>query len=91
MTPPAGPTPDLPLAERLLTLVGGADNVEALTHCWARLRFVLRDPVAAHDGAVGALEEVAIVVRQSGQFTVALRAGLLDTYAALRTLLDTRA
>ena len=88
--PDQAPGPD-DLAAHLLALVGGPDNVQALTHCWARLRFVLHDPAVPDDDAVTALDEVAIVVRQSGQFQVALRTGLLPTYDALRALLDSPA
>lgn len=72
------------LADRLLPLVGGPANVAEFTHCWARLRFVLHDDGAADDAGLGALPQVAIVVRQHGQLQVALRGDLLTTYAALR-------
>ncbi|MBU4335618.1 MAG: PTS transporter subunit EIIB [Actinobacteria bacterium] len=75
------------LATRLLGLVGGPDNVVELTHCWARLRFVLRDEAMADDHAIGALDQVAVVVRQHGQLQVALMRGLLETYDALRSQL----
>ena len=31
------------VAETILNLVGGADNVKEVTHCFTRLRFVLKD------------------------------------------------
>lgn len=73
------------LAGRLLALVGGPANVVELTHCWARLRFVLHDDLAADEPGIDALPQVAIVVRQRGQLQVALRSGLLEVYEALRT------
>jgi phosphotransferase system IIB component len=73
------------LAARLLTLVGGPRNIAELTHCWGRLRFVLRDDAAADEPGIESLPQVAIVVRQRGQLQVALRSGLLETYDALRT------
>jgi phosphotransferase system IIB component len=54
-------------APRLLRLVGGTANVATLTHCMARLRFVLHDDTLADDRAIEALPEVVLVVRQSGQ------------------------
>ncbi|MEU1159667.1 PTS glucose/sucrose transporter subunit IIB [Streptomyces sp. NPDC005921] len=54
-------------APRLLRLVGGTANVSELTHCMARLRFVLHDDTLADDRAIEALPEVVLVVRQSGQ------------------------
>ena len=89
--PMVGTEDRIPTLREVLDLVGGPGNVQTLTHCWARLRFVLRDPALADDDAVAALDEVAIVVRQSGQFQVALRTGLLPTYDALRALLDSPA
>jgi phosphotransferase system IIB component len=75
------------LAERLLAAVGGPDNVESLTRCWARLRFVLRDPGLVDQSAVGDMGEVAIAVQQRGQYQIALRSGLLETYDELTLLL----
>ncbi|MGN8244265.1 PTS glucose/sucrose transporter subunit IIB [Cellulomonas soli] len=71
------------LAAQVLRLVGGPANVERLTHCWARLRFVLRDDTVADDAALGALPGVVMVVRQSGQLQVALQGGPLAVHAAL--------
>lgn len=31
-------------AERLLELVGGKDNIAAVSHCMTRMRFVLKEP-----------------------------------------------
>lgn len=31
-------------ATELLKLVGGKENIQAVTHCVTRMRFVLRDP-----------------------------------------------
>lgn len=36
-------------AETILKLVGGADNVEEVTHCFTRLRFVLKDESIPRD------------------------------------------
>jgi phosphotransferase system IIB component len=41
------------LAEELLAAVGGAQNVVALTRCWARLRFELHDPSVADEDVFG--------------------------------------
>lgn len=76
-----------PLARQILALVGGADNVERLSHCYSRLRFLLHDDAAADEGALGALPDVVIVVRQGGQLQIALRSGVLRTYADVAALL----
>lgn len=75
------------LAETLLAAVGGPANVTALTRCWARLRFELVDPAAVDTARVGDLPEVVIAVHQHGQYQVALRSGLLETFDELTVLL----
>ena len=72
-----------PAATEVLALVGGADNVAALSHCWARLRFTLYDDAAADESALGALPGVVMVVRQGGQLHVALRSGVLEVHDAV--------
>jgi phosphotransferase system IIB component len=75
------------VAAQLLDAVGGAGNVDSLSRCWARLRFVLKDPALVDQPAIDALDEVAIAVTQSGQFQIALRRGLLETFDELTVLL----
>ncbi|HET9648853.1 MAG TPA: PTS transporter subunit EIIB [Microlunatus sp.] len=75
------------VAAQLLAAVGGAGNVDSLTRCWARLRFVLNDPALVDEVAVDALDEVAIAVHQRGQYQIALRRGLLETFDELTVLL----
>ncbi|WP_326582660.1 PTS transporter subunit EIIB [Streptomyces sp. NBC_00481] len=64
------PGPDF--ASQVIRLVGGARNIATLTHCMARLRFVLHDDSLADDEALQALPEVVVVVRQGGQVQLAL-------------------
>ncbi|MEU2543980.1 glucose PTS transporter subunit IIA [Streptomyces roseolus] len=54
------------LAERILRGVGGAENVESLTHCATRLRFQLHDGAKADATALDALDGVMATVPQSG-------------------------
>ncbi|WP_031002149.1 glucose PTS transporter subunit IIA [Streptomyces sp. NRRL F-5727] len=54
------------LAERILRGVGGAENVESLTHCATRLRFQLHDGAKADPAALDALDGVMATVPQSG-------------------------
>ena len=73
----------------VLALVGGADNVAALTHCWARLRFTLRDDTAVDEPALTALPGVVMVIRRSGELHVALRSGVTEAHDAVAALLRT--
>ncbi|MCV2395741.1 PTS transporter subunit EIIB [Actinotalea sp. M2MS4P-6] len=75
------------LVEALLEAVGGRANVASLTRCWARLRFELHDPELVDQAAIDARPEVVIAVHQHGQFQVALRSGLLETFDGLTDLL----
>ena len=54
----------------LLTYVGGKENIQAVSHCMTRMRFVLIDPKKADEKAI---EEIACVkgtFTQAGQFQV---------------------
>ena len=57
-------------AKELLAHVGGAENVESVTHCFTRLRFVLRDESRARDEAVRGTEGVISLVKAGGQYQV---------------------
>lgn len=58
------------LAEMVLEKVGGKENVQSLTNCVTRLRFVLRDESKADDEKVKAIEGVKGLVKQGGQYQV---------------------
>lgn len=75
------------LAEQVLALVGGTENVERVTHCFSRLRFVLHDDAVADDAAIGALPDVVMVLRQGGQLQVAVRSGVMALHAEVVALL----
>jgi phosphotransferase system IIB component len=77
----------LPLPEQLLHMMGGTANIQRLTHCFSRLRFTLLDEGAIDEQGLSSLPEVVMVLHQSGQIQVALRAGLIDTYQEINKLL----
>ncbi len=58
------------IASEILENVGGAGNVKDLSHCFTRLRFVLKDPNLANKEAVERTEGVIQVVVAGGQFQV---------------------
>ncbi|WP_371614318.1 glucose PTS transporter subunit IIA [Streptomyces sp. NBC_00454] len=62
-TPVAGPGTQ---AEQILRGVGGAGNIESLTHCATRLRFQLHDGAKVDAAALDALDGVMATVPQSG-------------------------
>ncbi|BDR57461.1 beta-glucoside-specific PTS transporter subunit IIABC [Xylocopilactobacillus apis] len=59
-------------AQQILDDVGGKENVSELTHCFTRLRFVLKDKSKANKDAISNIEGVIQVVEASGQFQVVL-------------------
>ncbi|MGM0168900.1 PTS system, beta-glucoside-specific IIA component [Enterococcus sp. AZ135] len=60
------------VAQRILEEVGGKENISSLTHCFTRLRFVLKDKSKANKEVISNLEGVIQVVEASGQFQVVL-------------------
>ena len=60
------------VALQILNGVGGKENVSGLTHCFTRLRFVLKDEAKANKKEVSSIEGVIQVVEASGQFQVVL-------------------
>lgn len=57
-------------AKALLQYVGGKDNIQAVTHCVTRMRFVLADPSRADVDAIEELPSAKGTFTQSGQFQV---------------------
>ena len=60
------------LANQIVEYVGGVGNIDSLTHCMTRLRFVLKEPGAANVEALKALKGVQGVVTSNGQFQVVI-------------------
>ena len=60
------------VAQSILDNVGGPDNVKDATHCFTRLRLVLRNDDLADKAAVERLEGVIQVVESGGQFQIVL-------------------
>ena len=57
-------------AREMLRLVGGKENIAALTHCVTRMRFTLVDPSIADVPAIEALKSAKGSFTQAGQFQV---------------------
>lgn len=57
-------------AKELLEKLGGEKNIQSLTHCMTRLRFVLKDDSKIDDDVVGKIPGVIGVNRQGGQYQV---------------------
>lgn len=55
---------------QLLKLIGGKENISAVTHCVTRMRFVLNDPGIADIEGIEALPTTKGTFTQAGQFQV---------------------
>lgn len=67
-------------AAELLKLVGGKENIAAVSHCMTRMRFVLNDPAKADVPAIEALKSVKGSFTQAGQFQVIIGNTVADFY-----------
>ncbi|MBG6241945.1 MAG: PTS trehalose transporter subunit IIBC [Candidatus Symbiopectobacterium sp. Dall1.0] len=70
-------------SERLINLLGGADNVVTLTHCITRLRFVLQDPALADAKGIETLPMVKGCFITAGQFQVVIGTEVGDYFQAI--------
>lgn len=66
--------------KELLRLVGGRENIAAVSHCMTRMRFVLSDPSKADVEAIEAMKVVKGSFTQSGQFQVIIGNTVSDFY-----------
>ena len=67
-------------AKELLRLVGGKENIAAVSHCMTRMRFALVDPSKADVKAIEAMKVVKGSFTQSGQFQVIIGNTVSDFY-----------
>ncbi|WP_067840491.1 beta-glucoside-specific PTS transporter subunit IIABC [Amphibacillus sediminis] len=76
------------IAQDILDNVGGAGNVRGLTHCFTRLRFVLKDKKKAKKEVLEHLEGVISVVESGGQLQVVLGAKVTKVFEALAPMVN---
>ena len=67
-------------AKKLLEEVGDKENINAVTHCVTRMRFVLNDPNKANVKAIEDIPSVKGTFTQSGQFQVIIGNQVSDFY-----------
>ncbi len=67
-------------AKELLRLVGGKENIAAVSHCMTRMRFVLNDPKKADVEKIEAMKAVKGSFTQAGQFQVIIGNTVADFY-----------
>lgn len=70
-------------AKEILKKVGGEENVDSVTHCMTRLRFVLKDDSQIKDEQVKAIKGVMGVTRQAGQYQIIIGNDVAKCYREL--------
>ena len=53
-----------------MKLIGGKENIQAVSHCMTRMRFVLVDPKKADEKAIEEIPAVKGTFTQAGQYQV---------------------
>lgn len=71
------------LAKEIIKEVGGKENIESVTHCVTRLRFVLKDESVADDEKVKAISKVLGVMHAGGQYQVVIGNTVKKAYKAV--------
>lgn len=76
------------IAEDIIKNVGGKENIESLTHCFTRLRFILKEENRANKPRIEQLEGVISVVEAGGEYQIVCGAKVEHIYDVLIQVLD---
>ncbi|NLZ46313.1 MAG: PTS transporter subunit EIIC [Clostridiales bacterium] len=71
------------LAQELLKAIGGAQNIQNVSHCATRLRFNLKDNKLANTEKVKTIQGIITVVEKAGQFQVVIGNTVPEVYKAV--------
>ncbi len=71
---------NIEIAQNVLNAVGGAANVQSVTHCMTRLRFILNDESIPQDAEVKKISGVLGVARNPGQYQVIIGVNVAKVY-----------
>ena len=77
---------DHDLAKEILSQVGGKENIQQLTHCATRLRFVLNDNSKANTDTLKKTKGVVGVAEAGGQYQVIIGSDVQSVYRPLMEL-----
>lgn len=70
-------------AKELIKKLGGEKNVDSLTHCMTRLRFVLKDESGIDDKAVENIPGVMGIMKKGGQYQVIIGNNVAKCYSEI--------
>lgn len=75
-------------AKEIIDLIGGYGNVDSLTHCMTRLRFVLKDEKLANTQKIEKIEGVLSIIQQGGQYQVVIGPNVTLVYEQILPLIS---
>lgn len=75
------------LAQDIITITGGEENIVSAAHCATRLRLVLKDTPPAAKKKISSLPGVVSVVEKGGQFQVVIGTHVTDVYEVVADIL----
>lgn len=73
------------LAKEVVSAVGGKDNIESVSNCITRLRFILKDDTIPDEKKVKAISGVKGVMNQGGQYQVIIGTHVSQVVDFVRT------
>lgn len=73
-------------AKELIKKLGGEKNVDSLTHCMTRLRFVIKDESGIDDKAVENIPGVMGIMKKGGQYQVIIGNNVAKCYSEINKL-----
>lgn len=76
------------LAQEIIKLIGGSDNVKDAYHCQTRLRFHLIDDQKAQKDKINKLDGVTKVLESGGQFQVVIGPQVADVFEEIEKYID---
>ncbi|MFV0459530.1 MAG: beta-glucoside-specific PTS transporter subunit IIABC [Actinomycetales bacterium] len=76
-----------PLAERIVDLVGGPQNIRNVFHCQTRLRFNLRDDTAVRQDELVDTDGVVTALNSSGMYQVVVGMHVKDVFDEVQNVL----
>lgn len=68
------------LVKDIIKNIGGKENINSLSHCVTRLRFVLNDELKANDDVLKNMDGVVTVIKSAGQYQVVIGNHVPDVY-----------
>lgn len=75
------------LNNKIIELVGGKENIQAVVHCMTRLRFTLKDREKADTEALKSMDDVIDVVNNNVSYQIIIGTHVADVYDELVTML----